>query len=132
MIKNVDPIGGAYRGETVRNDQRGPTAKHLMQRGEQLILSSRVEGGCWLVDDHQRRSSIERPRDRHLLPLSTGELMAAGEAAGQRCLIAGWQRRQERVGVGDLSRLPDRRMINFIIGSRNSDVLLSGERVPDE
>src|SRR5215212_641878 len=65
-VKNVDPVRGPYRGEAMRNDQRGPPSQHLMQRGEQLILRSGVEGGCWLVDDHQRRPSVERARDRHL------------------------------------------------------------------
>src|SRR5215217_8391999 len=58
--------------------------------------------------------------------------MTSSEAARQRCLVARRQCREERVSVGDLGRLADCRMINLVVGPRDSDVLLGRQRVPDE
>jgi hypothetical protein len=52
MIENVDPVGGPYRGEPVRDDQRAAAAQHLVQRGEQLVLCSRIKRCRRLTDDH--------------------------------------------------------------------------------
>ena len=132
MIKNVDPVGGSYRGEPVGDDQGAAAAQHLVQRGEQLVLGPRIEGSRRLVDDHQRRIAIERARNRHLLPLAAGELVSAYESRCQRCLVSGRQRRKKRVGISDLRRLADRGMIDFVVRSSHRNVLLGGERVPDK
>ena len=53
MIKNVDPISGADRGEPMRNDQGAAPPQYLVQRGERLGCLARASSaavGSWIIN----------------------------------------------------------------------------------
>ena len=73
VVQDHDPVGQVQRGPAVRDDQRGPAAHHLAQRGVDLRLQPRVDGRGGVVEDQQPRVGDQRPGQRHPLPLAAGK-----------------------------------------------------------
>src|SRR5436309_3093994 len=88
MLEDQNPVGLPNGRKAVRNEDRRPTVRQLLQAREQLVLSLGVQGGRWLVEDQDLRFAHERATQSDFLPLTTTQVDAAVEPLAQDRVVA--------------------------------------------
>src|SRR5713101_7180221 len=79
VLEEDDPVGAAHSREPVRDvDRRAPTSERT-QPLEQVVLGLRIQRRRRFIEEQDLRVAHERPRQRDLLPLATGQVHAVVE-----------------------------------------------------
>ena len=76
VVHDNDSIDAMDRGKSMRNDDRRPPFREIVQRFPNLDLGLRVDIGRRLIEHDDRRVFQNHTGDRYTLPLSDGELDA--------------------------------------------------------
>ncbi len=112
-------------GQPVGDHQRGTSFGNKVERGLDFLLGRRVERRRRLVENEDRWSFQDRPRNRHTLLFATRELQAA--FADHR-IVALRQRLDEVTDLGHF-----RGLLHFLIGSAGASVAdVVGNRVVEQ
>src|SRR5713101_5551189 len=77
VVHDNDSIDAMDGGEAMRNDDRRPPFREIVQCLTNLDLGLRVDIGCGLIEHDDRRVLQDHTGYRYTLPLSDGELDAA-------------------------------------------------------
>ena len=101
-IEDEDLVRGANGAHAVRDDEGGPPGHHAAQRGFDLALRLRIDGGGGVIQDQDDGLGQERARQGRALALATGEARAA---VADTAVVAVRQRIDEAMRLGVLGRL---------------------------
>ena len=82
-----DPIGHAYGGKTMRDEEGRLTFREFCKAREHLIFAAGIERSGWFIKDENLSVSQVSASQRKSLPLATGDIHAFVKAPPEHLFI---------------------------------------------
>ena len=123
VLDHQDLVGVTDGRDPLRHDDGHRVGHHRRERGAERGIGGEVERGERVVEEVDAGSAHEGPGDGEALALAAGDV---GAALRDRGVEATGHRAHERLGLGDLERLPQ--LVVGGVGIRVAEVARHGAR----